>query len=499
MRKTILASMLLVLCFASAFAQDSGQSLFKRAGQEFTKANFDKAFDLYFDARKEFLKEGDAKGAKDALVRKLQILRILYDYPYSKEKAEAYLAKTMKQFPVKERRSWLENGKADFMIIEGENYYFANLEKNLACRDPKIMKRMKTARNNETIFFRKYNDLIFGKDSEAKLGKPYSNPVIFRVKGSARITKDRLPKDGILKVWVPLPVRTDAQDNIRVISVSPEKYLKEQPKTEGDMGNLYMEIPAEEIEKDLKIEVDFEFRHFQQGFAIDPVNIGEYDKESELYKKYTRSYKNTAINDKIREQAKAIVRDESNPYLCAKKIYDYVVNYIDYSLMPHLTLDVLGKPESLYVHKHKYGDCGAQSVYFVSMCRALGIPARTTGGWQLCPGKESPHFWAEFYLPDYGWVPVDTSIAQTARNSQNVPEEKCRILEDYFFGNQDPYRFVIQKDVDVMPSPEPDGPLFLNMAVQFPTVLCDTSEDDLAAILVDSWKFKFDSRLEKNK
>ena len=500
MKKLILVITLLILSFISVYAQDSGRDLFNRAEKEFGKANFNKAYDLYFDARKEFLKEGNSQGAKEALTRKLQTLRISYDYPYPKEKAEEYLAKTMGRFSADERKSWLESGKADFMMIDGEPFYFSNLEKNLLCRDPRIMKRFKTARASQMIFFKKYNNLIFGKDAGVIPGKPYTNPVIFHAKCTGKIPKDKLPAEGTIRIWVPLPVATDAQDNIRIISVSPEKYLKGQPKTDGELGNLYMEIPVEEIKKDLKIDVDFEFRHFRQGFAIDPNKIGEYDRESDLYKRYTRSYKNTVVNDEIRQQAKAIVRAEVNPYLCAKKIYDYVVNYVDYSLMPHISLDVLGKPESLYVHKNKYGDCGSQSVYFVSLCRALGIPARTTGGWQLCPGHESMHFWAEFYLPDYGWVPADTSIAQTARTSQNVPEEKCRIFEDYFFGSQDPYRFVIQKDVDVAPYPEPDEPLFLNMAIQFPAILCDTSEEDLTAILADSWKVKFNSRLDrKNK
>lgn len=493
MRKIILGVALSVFCFSSAHAQGKGEDLFNRAEKEFGSANYDKAYDLYIEARKEFLKEGIGQGAKDALIRKFRLLRILYEYPYTKEKAEEYLAKKMKQFPAEERKGWLESGKADFMLIEGEPFYFVNLDKNLAYRHPQIMKRLSLARKKETTFVRKYKSLIFAKKPSTKPWQPYIHPVIFRLKGNGKIAKDKLPKSGILKVWVPLPVRTDAQDNIRIISVTPEKYLKMPPKTEGEMGNLYMEIPAEEIKTDLKIEVDFEFRHFEQGFIIDPYNVGEYDRESDLYKRYTRSYKNTVVNEEIIRQVELIAGDEDNPYLCARKIYDYVVNHVDYSLMPHLTLDILGKPESLYVHEHKYGDCGSQSVYFVSLCRALGIPARTTGGWQLCPGNESPHFWAEFYLPNYGWVPVDTSIAQTARLSQNVPAEKCRIFEDYFFGSQDAYRFVIQKDVDVAPYPEPDEPLFLSMAIQFPVILSDASEEDIAAILVESWKFRFNS------
>lgn len=491
MKKIILGVVLLVLCFSLAYAQSKGKDLFSQAEKEFGSNNYDKAHDLYIEARKEFLQEGDPRGAKDALIRKFQIMRILCEYSYPKEKAEEYLAKKMKQFTAQERKSWLESGKADFMVIEGEPFYFVNFDKNLAYRYPEIMKRLDLSRGKEATFLKRYHSLIFGKKTKVKSWQPYINPVTFRVKGSVSIPKAKLPKKGILKIWVPLPIQTAAQDNIRIISVLPEKYLMMPPKTEGELGNLYMEIPAEEIKTDLNIEVNFEFRHFQQSFTFDANNVGEYDKESDLYKRYTRSYRNTAVSEDIINQAKSIVQDQANPYLCAKKIYNYVVGNVNYSLMPHLTLDILKKAESLYVHEHKYGDCGAQSIYFVSLCRALGIPARTTGGWQLCPGKESPHFWAEFYLPNYGWIPVDTSIAQTAAISQNAPAEECRIFEDYFFGSQDPYRFVIQKDVDIAPYPEPDERLYFTLAIQYPFILCDTSEEDLTLILIESWKFKF--------
>lgn len=493
MKKIILGAVLSVLCFSLAYAESKGEDLFNRAQKEFGSANYDKAYDLYIEARKEFLREGNSPGAKDALARKIQVLRILSDYPYTKEKAEEYLDKNMKQFTAQERKVWLESGKADFMAIEGEPFYFVNFDKNLAYRYPEIMQRLGVAREREATFLKRYHSLIFGKKTKIRPWQPYINPVTFRVKGSVSIPKAKLPKKGILKVWVPLPVQTAAQDNIRIISVRPEKYLMMPPKTEGELANLYMEIPAEEIKTDLNIEVNFEFRHFQQSFSVDVNNVGEYDKESDLYKRYTRSYKNTAVSKDIISQAKLIAQGQTNPYLCAKKVYNYVVSNVDYSLMPHITLDILKKAESLYVHEHKYGDCGAQSMYFVSLCRALGIPARTTGGWQLCPGKESPHFWAEFYLPNYGWIPVDTSIAQTAAISQNVPAEECRIFEDYFFGSQDPYRFVIQKDVDIAPYPAADERLYFTLAIQYPFILCDTSEEDLTFILIESWKFKFNA------
>ena len=93
---------------------------------------------------------------------------------------------------------------------------------------------------------------------------------------------------------------------------------------------------------------------------------------------------------------------------------------------------------------------------------------------QLCPGEEGGHFWAEFCLPNYGWIPVDTSVAQMV-NRPGLTNSQRKRFKEFFFGSQDPYRYVIQKDVDVPLTPEPDEPVPLPEAIQFPVVVCKTS------------------------
>jgi len=310
--------------------------------------------------------------------------------------------------------------------------------------------------------------------------------VTFLVSASLSIPRGELPETGLFKLWIPLPIQTAAQRNVRVISIVPEEYVTIPPRVDGDISLAYLEIPLEQLKEDLNIRLQFSFAHYEQRFIIDPKNVGEYDTDSYLYKKYTRSYGNTTITPEIREKAQEIAGDGKNPYLAAKKIYDYIVEDIDYSAMPQLTLNVLGEPESVYVHEHSYGDCGAQSTYFSALCRSLGIPARSTGGMQLYPGREGPHFWAEFCLPNYGWIPVDTSVAQMV-NRPGLTNSQRKRFKEFFFGSQDPYRYVIQKDVDVPLTPEPDEPVLLPEAIQFPAVVCKTSTPRLWQSLYSSY------------
>ena len=78
------------------------------------------------------------------------------------------------------------------------------------------------------------------------------------------------------------------------------------------------------------------------------------------------------------------------------------------------------------------GDCGEMACFFCAMARSVGLPARPIfGGWHA-PGVNRAHAWAEVWLQDAGWIPVDVSLAQAAKQARirgNVPPWQR------FFGN----------------------------------------------------------------
>ena len=53
----------------------------------------------------------------------------------------------------------------------------------------------------------------------------------------------------------------------------------------------------------------------------------------------------------------------------------------------------------------------------------------------------------------------------------------------YYFGGLDPYRYIIQKDVDIPLTPDPGNAVLFKMVVQSPKVVCDTCPDDVDLIL----------------
>jgi tetratricopeptide (TPR) repeat protein len=51
------------------------------------------------------------------------------------------------------------------------------------------------------------------------------------------------------------------------------------------------------------------------------------------------------------------------------------------------------------------GLCYLRSSLFCHLCRRQGLPARLISG--LVSRTWAGHYWAEYYLPGYGWIPVD--------------------------------------------------------------------------------------------
>ena len=187
---------------------------------------------------------------------------------------------------------------------------------------------------------------------------------------------------------------------------------------------------------------------------IDPAKVGSYNTSDPVYQKYTASGWNIAVTPELVETARGIVGNETNPYRQAQKIYWYVISH-PYSLVPHDRLNAMGMPESEYMLTTGFGDCGTQSMYFAALCRAVGIPARATGGWQMVPGYEGTHFWSEYYLPGYGWIPNDVTVAEGAGWSYNATDAERQQYQQYYSENLDPYRYIIQKDVDIPLVPDP--------------------------------------------
>ena len=97
----------------------------------------------------------------------------------------------------------------------------------------------------------------------------------------------------------------------------------------------------------------------------------------------------------------------------AQKIFYFVVHHVtrDWSLA-HFNPDTEG---ALFALRAGRGVCRHFSAVFTALARAAGIPtAMIWGSWGT--GEVDKHDWVHFYLPNYGWVPVETTAGDSLSN-----------------------------------------------------------------------------------
>ena len=96
------------------------------------------------------------------------------------------------------------------------------------------------------------------------------------------------------------------------------------------------------------------------------------------------------------------------------------------------------------------GDCGTVALVYISLCRCAGIPARWQSGWTTDPAtRGNLHDWSEIWLEGLGWIPVDPSYGKKTH-----PDPRVR---DFYFGNLDPYRLIVNTDYGQPLSPPMSG------------------------------------------
>ena len=123
------------------------------------------------------------------------------------------------------------------------------------------------------------------------------------------------------------------------------------------------------------------------------------------------------VNDQIKKLAAQIVGGETNPILAARKILR-----LDPSKR-ELLGGISGSHEGFrsrqhgFLFKHKIRQLHDFHSLFASLSMAAGIPTRMVYGSLLKPALDgvkvdaSYHCWIQFYAPNYGWVPLDVSLA----------------------------------------------------------------------------------------
>lgn len=342
------------------------------------------------------------------------------EYPYSFEQALKIMQDNIKDFTEEELEELQENSQADWILVDGKVKFNDSFYGSILKTRTDIEARLK----NKVPYDDKgkfLNDNI--KDTKENGSASY----FIRMKTSVKIKNPGDKLGETIRVHMPLPIECQ-QSDIKIISTAPEvKYLS---SVDYPQRTAYFET---KLEGPQEFSVEYSFKSTLSYNNPDPLLVSEeqpkfFTEEQEPHIMFTPY---------IRELAKEIVGDETNPLIKARKIYDYITQNVRYSYMRAYST-IINIPE--YAALNLKGDCGVQGLLFITLSRCVGIPARWQSGLQVTPQHIGPHDWAQFYVEPFGWLFADPSFGGGALRNNNT--EKW----NFYFGNLDPFRMVANSE-----------------------------------------------------
>lgn len=174
---------------------------------------------------------------------------------------------------------------------------------------------------------------------------------------------------------------------------------------------------------------------------------------SDIYLK--PSSKIESENDLIINKAKELTNGCVDDYSKIRNIFEFVNMNITYDVS-----EKYRNKGALSALKTGRGVCEEYASLFVALCRASNIPARVIAGYNvgdMLEGEEKnadslAHAWAEVYLKDFGWLPIEATTYYTINYEQVVYWKGLFNLEKptYIFSyiNNPDYPQILYKGLD---------------------------------------------------
>jgi transglutaminase-like putative cysteine protease len=246
-----------------------------------------------------------------------------------------------------------------------------------------------------------------------------------------------------IEVILPSPPSDDKQ-TIRNFRISSN--LADSQYTDPQYGNnILLFSLRDSMPEAIHITMTFDATRKQRApldsLDLDKLSTATSKRIPDSLQRYLLSNALVPIDGQIQREADSLLNDSLSPLAKARALYNHLFETMKYDKSGV----GWGNGDALYACDVRRGNCTDIHSLFIGMARSQGIPARFRIGFPL-PTELSIeksvvtgyHCWAEFYIADVGWIPVDISEAIKR------PKEK-----EYYFGRLDPNRigFTVGRDI----------------------------------------------------
>jgi len=369
--------------------------------------------------------------------------RIRLDFAKTENEILEYVRTYIPGATIADLKKWEDDGSLEFMVIDGKKIYFNNAAPNLfrINKDAKAIKikvaaaKAKTTGVKAAAAFPLDDHIQSIIDKSVKTKERYVHPVTIKINYTMTVNPNAVPDGRMIRCWIPYPREiTNRQTNIKLIKTQPVKsILADNDATL--QRTIYLQKPAQ---KDRPTVFSVEYTYTQNGvFAgIDVNKVLPTPSSDELAPFLGEVPPHIIFTDELKQISPTIIGSETNPYLKAKKIFEWVYTNIPWaSAREYSTIRNL----SMYAFANRHGDCGIQHLLFITLCRLNGIPAKWQSGWEFKPPDDSMHDWSEIYIEPYGWVPADVTYGL-----KESPDETHKW---FYVGGMDSYRLIFNDTI----------------------------------------------------
>lgn len=257
--------------------------------------------------------------------------------------------------------------------------------------------------------------------------KAFISPKTYLIQTAVDIDDTANDKDSSIILRCPRPYITAAQP---LVQLTNSKY---EPVIENYQHSTIYQVRKDNAKEEKKcFSEDFMIYVYEMRTEISAAKLGKRDGiNPELYEYATRADECVPSDDEaVHDLLKKIIGNEKNAYNIAALTYNYMVE--NFTVLNDVRR---GKISSLDLIKTKTGDAYDFAIIFTALLRAAGIPALPDSGILVdADMKAQNHWWCEFYLSEFGWVPADPALGagldyQLWRKDTDVKK--------YYFGNLD--------------------------------------------------------------
>jgi transglutaminase-like putative cysteine protease len=252
----------------------------------------------------------------------------------------------------------------------------------------------------------------------------------------------------LLRAWLPMPRNEDGVQEVLSAAIAPIPNARITEAKDKGGDNRYWFVEMTDPPASVTLRATMQIRRKERinnkfdGAGVKRLTPEEREKLRDALLPNEKVPTSGAI-EKL--AAEVVPTGETNSVKAARTIYDHILGSMEYKKAG----TGWGRGDTLWACENRYGNCTDFHSVFMSFARFHGIPVRFTMGLPLPPERGSGtiggyHCWAEFYVTEIGWVPVDISEA-----------DKHPKLAEYYFGalTEDRVAFTRGRDLDLLPAP----------------------------------------------